>query len=232
MEFSKSKLADRLVLGAIAHRVSNDNGEAFPSIATISREANVSEMSAHRAITSLQEMGELTVNRQSSPLGTNVYRLPNFMEWTASLHPEGYQVGTRKGVSKSRQGVPKNPQGVPLMVPEPSLEPSLEPSVSAPAGACPECGARKDLCMGHRKKKQKTWPDRRPFQKEVRHVQEVKARSTGEDRAAQVRESGKILTDPARISARVRELLSTSASQRISDKNIRAWAEAPKPSSA
>ena len=48
-------------------------------------------------------------------------------------------------------------------------------------GACPECGARQDLCMGHRKKKVKTWPQRQRFEKEVHRVEEKPARSRGEE---------------------------------------------------
>jgi hypothetical protein len=87
MEFSESRLADRLVLGAIAHRVSNDSGEAYPSVPTIAREANVSESTVYESLQNLFELGELEWEKAASPLGTNLYRLPKFKAWMETLHP-------------------------------------------------------------------------------------------------------------------------------------------------
>ena len=86
MEFSESRLADRLVLGAIAHRVSNDNGEAFPSVGTIAREARLSESSVHASLRRLKRMGELEIDMGGSQYGTNVYRMPKFLSWFLTLH--------------------------------------------------------------------------------------------------------------------------------------------------
>ena len=194
MEFSEATLADRLVLGAIAHRVSNDNGEAFPSVETIAREARVSERTVQYSIESLKAIGELEVDLQSSPLGTNTYRLPKFHAWVQTLHPGGVQ-NVRRGVQKRRQGVQ-------AIAPEPSLEPSSEPSVSA--GICPECGFEKKMCMGHKKPKVKTWPNRPRFEKESRHVQEIPTRSKGEERAERTRKALEILDHPEKYPEHLR----------------------------
>lgn len=132
MEFSKSKLAARLVLGAIAHRISNDNGEAFPSIARIAKEANVSEAAVHASLKKLQEIGELEVQLAASKHGTNVYRMPKFLEWHASLHPEE---GGTKSVPPARKictrGVQNLEKRGPKSVPEPSG------TISRPSEAAP-----------------------------------------------------------------------------------------------
>jgi hypothetical protein len=117
MEFSESKLATRLVLLAIAHRVSNDNGEAFPSVATIAREANVSESSVHASLLALVEKGELEIDREASQYGTNVYKLPKFLVWIEGLHQQG---GTKSVPTKS----------VPPKRSKPSANSAPEPSVN------------------------------------------------------------------------------------------------------
>jgi hypothetical protein len=119
MEFSESRLADRLVLGAIAHRVSNDNGEAFPSVATIAREANVSESSVHAALRALQQIGELEIDPAASRWGTNVYRLPKFMAWLESLHSQ--KLAMQGGAKSVPPGVQTPQHRGTQSAPEPSL---------------------------------------------------------------------------------------------------------------
>lgn len=126
MEFSKSRLADRLVLSAIAHRISNDSGEAWPSVSTIAREANVSERSVHYSLRQLEKLGELEVNLNSSRVGTNTYKMPMFLLWVQSLHPPRVQNRAR-GV----QSTAVRSKNVSQIAPEPSLrEPSKEPSAA------------------------------------------------------------------------------------------------------
>jgi hypothetical protein len=108
MEFSESRLADRLVLGAIAHRVSNDNGEAFPSVETIAREANVSESSVHASLKKLKRLGELEIDVAASQYGTNVYQMPKFKAWMEALHlPRSGSKGGAKSVPH-RKGLGSN----------------------------------------------------------------------------------------------------------------------------
>lgn len=131
MEFSESRLSDRLVILAIAHRVSNDDGQAFPSVKTIAKEANVSEMAVHYSLKALVGLGELQVQEGKSKLGTNIYRLPKFLAWVQSLHPTSTKFVPPQ-VQNKRKGVQK--RGM-KSVPEPSEENhQLEPSQSlAPA---------------------------------------------------------------------------------------------------
>lgn len=96
LEFSEARGADRLVMIAIAHRVSNDDGQAFPSVARIAREANLSERAVHYSIEALVKSGELEVQLNASKYGTNIYRLPKFNLWVQTLHPPGCKVREKR----------------------------------------------------------------------------------------------------------------------------------------
>src|SRR5665213_2323167 len=146
MEFSESHLSDRLVMGAIAHRISNDDGDAWPSIATIARESRLSERQVYDSIQSLISMGELVVRDELSERGTNRYHFPKFIVWMNSMHPE--------------QRASCNPRRRPLNIvqntpaqnsPEPSVEPSGQPSAApAPRGALMKtCRKCQEQYLGH-----------------------------------------------------------------------------------
>ena len=85
MEFSESKLASRLVLLAIAHRISNDDGDAWPSVVTIQREANLCERQVFQSIKELVENKELEVREEVSEKGTNRYHMPKFLAWYKTI---------------------------------------------------------------------------------------------------------------------------------------------------
>jgi len=104
MEFSESRLADRLVLLAIAHRVSNDTGAAFPSLATICHEARVSERTAHYALRQLEGLGELEIETKASDTGTNLYRLPKFAAWLQGIRGAHFAPVPAKARCKIRRG--------------------------------------------------------------------------------------------------------------------------------
>jgi hypothetical protein len=101
---------------------------------------------------------------------------------------------------------------------------------SAPLTACEICGARKDLCVGHTKgkKKAKQWPNRNGRREEYR-VEEERSGSKGEKRAAKFREAAENFRKGVGISPGIRELLSAGPSERVSDRNVRAWLATPKP---
>ena len=135
MEFSESRLADRLVLGAIAHRVSNDSGEAYPSIPTIAREANVSESTVYESLEKLKLIGELEWEKAASPLGTNLYRLPKFRAWMETLHPPKSGGGRPSEVMKDAlRSSEKHP---PKSGGEPSVNHQKEPSAEKTLPATP-----------------------------------------------------------------------------------------------
>jgi hypothetical protein len=126
MEFSESRLADRLVLGAISHRVSNDSGEAFPSVPTIAREANVSESTVYESLEKLKRIGELEWDRAASPYGSNVYRLPKFLAWMKSLHPR--KSGGGRGSDVDKHPLQNPEQTPPKFGAKPSVNHHREPS--------------------------------------------------------------------------------------------------------
>lgn len=104
LEHSRSRLAARLVLIAISHRVSNETGEAWPSVETIAKEACVSKRSAQLAFQKLRELGELEVIEADSRYGTNTYRLVGFVRdrgvknqvsGVQSSHPQGCNLRQR-----------------------------------------------------------------------------------------------------------------------------------------
>ncbi|MHB8499705.1 MAG: helix-turn-helix domain-containing protein [Candidatus Acidiferrales bacterium] len=92
MEYSEARLADRLVMLAIAHRISNDSGEAWPSISTIARETKLSKRSVQYSIRNLEKTGELEVVTGDESRRENKYRMPKFVVWVQSLHPQGCKV--------------------------------------------------------------------------------------------------------------------------------------------
>jgi hypothetical protein len=71
---SQSKNSARLVLFVIAHH-QNREGVAYPSIATLMRETNLSDRSVQKAIQTLQQLNELAVDVGKGPRGCNVYRI-------------------------------------------------------------------------------------------------------------------------------------------------------------
>lgn len=137
MEFSESRLSHRLVLGAIAHRVSNDNGEAFPSVSTIARESRLSESAVHASLGRLRQMGELEIEVGTSEYGTNIYRMPKFLSWYLTLHAA--ERGPKPVPRKRRfrtPGVQSTLEMTPESAPEPSVgtinKPSKPPAASQP----------------------------------------------------------------------------------------------------
>lgn len=158
MEFSESRLADRLVLGAIAHRISNDDGEAFPSIKTIGREANVSERQVYDSISTLTLMGELMVREEASKLGTNTYFMPKFFDWYDSLHPaKSAPPPPAKHAAAGVQSVQNTPAQI---ADEPSvIQPSEKQPSDKPCRSCGEVGVHH--CKGDPNRKRARVPRHR-----------------------------------------------------------------------
>lgn len=75
LESSQATLCDRLVLIAIANHTDAHDANAFPSVATIAREARVSTSKVHQSIRSLTALGELQWTGRLSAHGTRIYRV-------------------------------------------------------------------------------------------------------------------------------------------------------------
>lgn len=72
--FSKAKGGDLLVLLAIAD-FANDEGVAYPSIATLARKARLTSRNTQRAIRRLVTNGELLIEEGKGPHRTHLYRI-------------------------------------------------------------------------------------------------------------------------------------------------------------
>lgn len=75
LEYSQATMGDRCVLLAIANHTDSRGTNAWPSVATIMREALVSEREVRYAIQRLKQMGELDVHYCAGPRGSNRYSL-------------------------------------------------------------------------------------------------------------------------------------------------------------
>lgn len=73
-QHSKANGGDLLVELAIAD-FSNDEGVAFPSIATLAKKARLSPRQVKRALQRLMQFGELAILKNQGPHGVNLYRL-------------------------------------------------------------------------------------------------------------------------------------------------------------
>lgn len=74
-EHSRSTLADRLVLLAIADHANHDGLDAFPSVDTIARKARVSRATVQRSLARLVELKELEVEHGSGRGHMSRYRV-------------------------------------------------------------------------------------------------------------------------------------------------------------
>jgi biotin operon repressor len=97
LEHSQAKLADRLVLIAIANHADARGWNAWPSIEKIAEEAGIHEVTVWRSVKALEELGELVAQRR--PGRPNRYRLP-------ALDPLQSAMG--KGLQDARGGPPAN----------------------------------------------------------------------------------------------------------------------------
>jgi hypothetical protein len=126
---------------AIAHRISNDSGEAWPSINTLAREANISRSMVKIAIRDLVQMGELELTRGGKgPKDTHTFRFPRFLVWIQTLHankgprfdPLSAEKGAKHGPPEELEFAKKGSESVEKGAkpdPEP-LEPSLRATIN------------------------------------------------------------------------------------------------------
>lgn len=119
---SEHKLGSLIVLLIIANHAKSDGTGAWPSIATIAREARLSESQTHRCIRTLQRSGELLVEVACGPRGTNLYHLPKMRQRNLE---EGRNL---EGVAKATKNKTK-------MAPEPSLNHQTTKTPLPPANA-------------------------------------------------------------------------------------------------
>jgi hypothetical protein len=136
---SSSKNAERLVLLAIADNAADDGSHAYPSVAEISRKANLSERGVQAAIARLVKSGELTVHVGGGRGRTNYYTVimkPCHRNTPQDVHPSSPGAGgeTPQNSTETPQDAAENPAD---SAPGTVSEPSKEPSSSSDADASP-----------------------------------------------------------------------------------------------
>lgn len=144
MDHSRSRLGARLVLLSVANHAHADGTGAYPSKATIAREAGLSPRQVQRLIRELEDLGEVRVLRGEGPRGAHLYDLPMVREGRQSDSPQEAPGGDNGGGGGDNGG----PGGETPTSPEPSTEPSSEPKDLAPAARpwiLEQNGQRRDL---------------------------------------------------------------------------------------
>jgi hypothetical protein len=100
----KAKGGDLLVALAIAD-FADDEGNAYPSIATLSKKSRLSDRQVKRAIKNLESLNELQILRGTGPFGTNRYQLRgdilshDKMSWGVTNEARGGDIRDLGGVT-------------------------------------------------------------------------------------------------------------------------------------
>ena len=125
-EHGPADKAEVLVLLAIADYC-NDDGECWPSVASIARKARMTERGVQKICARLSETGWLQIDLRQGRYGCNLYRIktPNF------VHPE--HGSPRTPEHQTPNPVRQNPEP---RSPKPSLT-IKEPSFTPPKGGGP-----------------------------------------------------------------------------------------------
>lgn len=94
LEQSDSELGSRLVLLAIASHANREGKCAFPTVATLSLEARLSEREVRYCIQALEERGELRIQRGIGRGNPSRYELPHVLPWLEAVNNK-YQKGAK-----------------------------------------------------------------------------------------------------------------------------------------
>jgi hypothetical protein len=106
LEHSESKIADRLVLLAIANHADAHGCSAWPSVDQIAREARVGRSTVFECLARLVDLGELEIDRGGrGPRSTNSYRIQ--MQGSGSQTLEGLEGSRSQTLEGSRSQTPR-----------------------------------------------------------------------------------------------------------------------------
>jgi hypothetical protein len=125
-DHSPQKGSSLILLLAIAD-YANEENRAWPSIGTLAAKIRMSERNTQMLLRKLIDAGELEIQQNAGPNGTNVYRI--ILGRGGENFAPGGEKSSTEGVKNSAQG------GAIAIAPEPSLDPSVDPSVKE--GAVP-----------------------------------------------------------------------------------------------
>lgn len=122
LEHSRTTLATRLVMIAIANNADKETREAWPSVKTIAEAANLSESAVHRSIRKAVDLGELAVAERFRDDGSKRSNLYTVLVTGGGAKMTPSPPGARMTPGRSQSGTRVVPPAAPL---EPSEEPSL-----------------------------------------------------------------------------------------------------------
>jgi hypothetical protein len=130
LEHSEAKLADRLVLLAIANHADAQGWNAWPSVDQIAKEARVGRSTVFECLPRLVERGELEITPGGrGPRSTNSYRIQMQGSGNQTLQGSGSQTLRVRNPEKRVQPVNHKPS---LSRPEPSRAPTREAPTEDP----------------------------------------------------------------------------------------------------
>jgi hypothetical protein len=127
IEKSEHKSGNLVVLLMIANHAHSDGKGSWAGTATLAAESRMTRRQVQRCIRQLEKSGELRIEMNAGPRGTNLYSLP-LMALDSDFH-RGVKMSQGGGVIGDTGG--RNPQqeGATPMSPEPSVK---QPSVKQP----------------------------------------------------------------------------------------------------
>ena len=139
-DHSTQKGSSLILLLAIADYANEDN-RAWPSIGTLAAKIRMSERNTQILMRKIMDAGELEMQQNACPNGTNVYRI-TLGKGGENFTPLGGENFAPGGAKPSTEGVKNSAQGGAIAIaPEPSLDPSVEPSVREGAGTAQPAAA-------------------------------------------------------------------------------------------
>lgn len=128
---SESRLSDRLVLLALAD-YANEEGEAWPSVKSLCRWANISERAVQESLRALMDAGEVQVEIGAGPRGCNLYHVtPGGADFAGvqTLRGADFAPGGAKSVVGGAKSVATPRKLCTQSVIDPSSNPPENPSV-------------------------------------------------------------------------------------------------------
>lgn len=134
--------SDKVILLGIANHADDEGGNAWPSVRTLSRYANMSERSVQRALKRMADEGHIVVRRQrGGTADTSADRRPNLYQVVMS----GVTFTSPRVQDGPERGDTRVADGVTHVSPEPSSEPSIR-DAAAPRARNPLWDSVAEVC--------------------------------------------------------------------------------------